>query len=310
MRYPIDNLEKWYVASGFGENRGTYLHEGEDLNLKTGGDTDLGQPLFAISAGEVTSVHRHLTGFGNHLHIRHGGEWGTVYCHYAHCQDIFVKLGDIVKEGDKVATLGKSGTDYAHLHWAVKLQPTGIDAVAKTKDDLKQWTAPIEFVTKWREKQEADITNQLTEKLLWYEKEYPLEQERLTACRSDREKLVNDNKTLTHQLEESDNQLVTLIRTLSNELGTTQNEASVVAGVRTLKQKCSDTQKALQTTQSSIDLFIAEASKGSDVPLTSLEAVLERYKLLSSGDIAPIEPIKPLIQQIIDYLTSIFKKRG
>lgn len=153
MRLPIENIDKWYNAQVFGNKTSYGFHEGIDLNLKTGGDTDLGQPLFAIANGEVTSVHSHSgkPTFGNHLHIKHTGPWGEVYSHYAHCKDILCKAGDKVTEGQTIATVGKTGTDFAHLHFAIKLQPTGIDGIAKTQDDLSKWTDPLPFIQKWAE---------------------------------------------------------------------------------------------------------------------------------------------------------------
>lgn len=154
MRLPVDNWESWYIASGFGDKRTNYIHEAVDLNLKSGGDTDLGQPLFAISDGEITSVHNHagIPTFGNHVHIQHDGPWGRVWSHSAHCQDIFVKLGDKIKEGQKIATLGKSGTQSSHLHFAIKKEPAGVDGIAKTEEDLKKWVDPIEFILEWARK--------------------------------------------------------------------------------------------------------------------------------------------------------------
>lgn len=152
MRYPQDDFKtKWYIAQGFGEQTSYGYHDGVDLNLKTGGDTDLGQPIYAIADGIVTSIHNHISTntFGNHIHIEHTGAWGKVFCHYAHCQSIVVKVGDMVKEGQVVAYVGKSGTVYAHNHWSIKREPTGIDGIAKTQDDLKKWTDPILFVEQW-----------------------------------------------------------------------------------------------------------------------------------------------------------------
>src|SRR3990167_5981945 len=105
MQLPLLNWESWYSAQGFGAKTNYGFHPGEDLNLKSGGDTDLGQPIFAISNGEVTSVHEHtaIPTFGKHLHIKHDGEWGTIYCHFAHCNEILVRVGDKVKEGQIVA---------------------------------------------------------------------------------------------------------------------------------------------------------------------------------------------------------------
>lgn len=159
MRLPVEDWDRWYNAQKFGVKTDYGYHEGDDINLKTGGDTDLGQPIYAISSGEVTSVHSH-TGkptFGKHTHVKHEGPWGVVWCHYAHCNEIFVKEGDQVLEGQRIATVGKTGTGFAHLHWAIKLQPTGVDAIAKTLDDLSKWTNPTEFVLEWSRKTNANM---------------------------------------------------------------------------------------------------------------------------------------------------------
>jgi hypothetical protein len=159
MNYPVNSWENWYSAQGFGKKTSYGFNEGEDINLKTGGDTDLGQPLLAICAGEVTSVHEH-TGqntFGKHIHIAHDGPWGRVWCHYAHCDEVLVKSGDKVQEGQVVAKVGKTGTQYAHCHWAIKKEPTGIDGIAKTEEDLKKWLPPIGFVTEWKAKMNTDL---------------------------------------------------------------------------------------------------------------------------------------------------------
>lgn len=156
MRLPFgdgtikDFKKYWRVDAEFGEKRKGYYHSGADINLKTGGNTDWGEPLRAIADGEVTSIHTHSRGFGKHIHIKHEGEWGTVWSHYAHCDNIFVGVGGFVQEGQKVATLGNSGNSKtAHLHFSIKLKPTGIDSVPKSKADLKKWTDPIAFIDKW-----------------------------------------------------------------------------------------------------------------------------------------------------------------
>lgn len=151
MKYPVQNWSEWYSAQDFGVKTSYGYHEGSDVNLKTGGDTDLGEDVLAIADGEVTSVHNHSTKptFGLHIHIKHVGPWGTVWCHYAHCNSLLVDIGQKVTKGQKIGTLGKSGTDVAHLHWAIKLQPTGIDAIAHTLEELQMWTDPIQFVEKW-----------------------------------------------------------------------------------------------------------------------------------------------------------------
>ena len=146
--YPVkDFKENWYNAQEFGNKTYYGYHEGADINLKTGGNTDLNYRIYAIADGVVTSVQELTTGFGKHIHILHEHPGGDIWCHYAHCANIFVKVGDKVQMGDRVATVGSTGNSkYAHLHWAIKLQPTEINSIAKNLTELKKWTDPIKFV--------------------------------------------------------------------------------------------------------------------------------------------------------------------
>lgn len=146
MIYPVQNFNKWYDAQSYGTKTSYGYHEGCDLNLSTGGDSDLGQALIAVADGIISSVHSHATNFGNHIHLEFKINDKTYYAHYAHCQDVYVSQGQTVKQGDIIATVGKSGTKYAHLHFAIKNQPTGVDGIAKTKEDLKKWENPLKFI--------------------------------------------------------------------------------------------------------------------------------------------------------------------
>jgi len=148
MRYPVNNWDNWYIAQGFGVQTSYGYHEGDDINLKSGGDSDLGQPLLAIADGQITSIHSHITKptFGIHLHLKINTPFGERWAHYAHCNKVYVEEGSMVIEGQPIAEVGKTGTDVAHCHFAIKKQPTGIDGIAKTKEDLLKWENPIKFI--------------------------------------------------------------------------------------------------------------------------------------------------------------------
>ena len=150
MKFPVDSFDtQWNTTAGYGFGVPTSygFHEGVDLNDNNGGNSDLGKPLYAIADYEITSVHDHATGFGKHIHYLIKGDFGERYVHYAHCNEVFVTVGQKGKEGDKLATLGNSGNStYAHLHWAIKKRATGIDSVAKTQADLEAYENPVDFV--------------------------------------------------------------------------------------------------------------------------------------------------------------------
>jgi hypothetical protein len=166
MRYPTtktgtrDEFERdWYNAQAFGNKTSYGWHEGCDYNLKTGGDTDLGQPLYAIADGTVKYYHKgsHPTkGFGLHLVVEHDTPVGKRWVHYAHCQSSnFTNTVKEVKEGEKIAEVGKSGTSWGHLHFSILKEdpanlPDGIDTYAKTLSQLHDWWEdPTAFLNTW-----------------------------------------------------------------------------------------------------------------------------------------------------------------
>ena len=162
MIYPVgdtgsqEEFERdWYIASGFGVNRGTYYHEGLDINLRTGGDTDLGREIKAISKGRIVYYHTSHANtpntFGRHLVYKIDGPWGSRWIHCAHmAPEDFKGSEQEVSEGQIIGRIGKSGTQFAHLHFAVfKTDPVqfGIDNIANTLAELHQyWDDPLLFI--------------------------------------------------------------------------------------------------------------------------------------------------------------------
>lgn len=155
MRYPHDNFpESWSLTAGyeFGDKTVYGFHDGLDVNNRLGGNSDLGLPIYAEADGVIVLVHHHVgePTFGHHFFLKVEGPWGVRFMHHGHCGNIYVNVGDIVKEGQLVATIGRSGTEYAHDHWAVCKELTG-DNVANTQEELNRlWEDPIQFIEKWK----------------------------------------------------------------------------------------------------------------------------------------------------------------
>lgn len=148
MNKPVNDWNQWYIAQGFGNPTSYGFHEGIDLNLQTGGDTDLNQPLLSIDNGKVVYYHygtHPTTNFGRHLVVRIEGAYGVRWVHYAHCTDQdFLNSVQDVRAGQMVARLGKSGTTAAHCHFSIfkvdpATLPSGIDSIAKTQQQLNDW---------------------------------------------------------------------------------------------------------------------------------------------------------------------------
>lgn len=87
------------------------MHEGVDFIA------DVGTPIFAAAGGLVTVAETHHQ-YGLTVEIDHGNDFMT---RYAHASKVFVKPGDVVQRGRKVAEVGSSGrTTGPHLHFEVR----------------------------------------------------------------------------------------------------------------------------------------------------------------------------------------------
>lgn len=103
------------VGSGFGFridpiNGQSALHTGLDFPAETG------TPIVAAAGGVVIAQEYHAA-YGNLVEIDHGNDLVT---RYAHTSKVFVKKGDIVKRGQKIAEVGSTGRSTGpHLHFEV-----------------------------------------------------------------------------------------------------------------------------------------------------------------------------------------------
>lgn len=83
-----------------------------------------GAPVIAASDGDVVYSGSSLKGYGNLIIIRHKKNFLTAY---AHNRKNLVKEGDRVVIGQRIAEMGRSGTDRVKLHFEVRLQGKPID---------------------------------------------------------------------------------------------------------------------------------------------------------------------------------------
>ena len=108
----------YYNAQKFQEND----HLGDDWNGKGGGNTDLGDPIYAIANGYVSFAKDLFSGWGKVIKIIHYNSDKTqVESLYGHCNEILIKEGDYVIKGKKIATIGTAdGLYLAHLHFEIR----------------------------------------------------------------------------------------------------------------------------------------------------------------------------------------------
>lgn len=112
----------YYNAQPFGNN----MHLGDDWNAVTGGNTDLGDPIFAIGNGLVRTTHNYGGGWGQVIWLIHCMDSSEhrpsfVTSLYAHCDTILVSQGDWVRKGQQIGTIGNANGQYlAHLHLEIR----------------------------------------------------------------------------------------------------------------------------------------------------------------------------------------------
>jgi murein DD-endopeptidase MepM/ murein hydrolase activator NlpD len=113
---PVRNENLKQMASGFGYRTDPFtkarkMHEGMDFTAKTG------TPIYATGDGVVEKADNTASGYGNHIVIRHGFGYETLY---AHLSKYKARAGQRVKRGDVIGYVGSTGRSEApHLHYEV-----------------------------------------------------------------------------------------------------------------------------------------------------------------------------------------------
>lgn len=108
----------YYNAQKFGKNN----HLGDDWNGNNGGNSDLGDPIFAIGRGYIKFAQNIGGGWGNVIRIVHFLPNEKKYeSIYAHCDSILVAEEKLIEKGDQIGTIGTAnGQYYAHLHLEIR----------------------------------------------------------------------------------------------------------------------------------------------------------------------------------------------
>ena len=115
-------------GAGFYVFRGYYPggHLGEDWNGNGGGDSDLGDPVYASGAGVVVFSEDYLRGWGNVVIVRHAyidenGRVALMDSLYVHLDRRMVRKYQLVQRGQQLGTIGTAHGRYAaHLHFEMR----------------------------------------------------------------------------------------------------------------------------------------------------------------------------------------------
>lgn len=108
---PITSVFGWRIHPITGDSR---FHSGTDLGAP------MGTPVLAAYAGKV-AIADFLGGYGLTVTIDHNK--GTQETLYAHLSEIFVKPGEVVKQGAVIGRVGSTGNSTGpHLHFELRQQ--------------------------------------------------------------------------------------------------------------------------------------------------------------------------------------------
>jgi murein DD-endopeptidase MepM/ murein hydrolase activator NlpD len=113
---PVRNENLKRMASGFGYRTDPFtkarkMHKGMDFTAKKG------TPIYATGDGVVARADNTASGYGNHIVIRHGYGYETLYGHLSKYK---CRAGQHVKRGDIIGYVGSTGRSEApHLHYEV-----------------------------------------------------------------------------------------------------------------------------------------------------------------------------------------------
>ncbi|MFI5819333.1 M23 family metallopeptidase [Streptomyces rishiriensis] len=117
----IDPVKKYTLSAGFAQAGKMWhsTHSGQDFAVPSG------TKVMAAHGGTVVKAGGNGAGdgpaYGNAIVIKHAN---GVYSQYAHLSRIEVKVGQVVKTGQKIALSGNTGNSSGpHLHFEIRTTP-------------------------------------------------------------------------------------------------------------------------------------------------------------------------------------------
>src|SRR6218665_865735 len=130
---PVSNKDLSRIASGFGYRidpvyKTIKMHAGLDFAAPQG------TPIYATADGIVSTSGNTGNGYGNHVIIRHGYGYETLY---GHMVKVKVRSGESIKRGAVIGWVGSTGKSTGpHCHYEVHKNGNKIDPVYFFYNDL------------------------------------------------------------------------------------------------------------------------------------------------------------------------------
>ena len=121
MIWPVNGA----VSSGFGKRGRRSLHSGIDIPMPKG--TYIRAARDGVVKLVASAKSRSFRGYGNVVIVDHGGGIATLY---AHCLNIEVRQGQRVRQGETLATVGRTGrATTSHVHFEVRVNGKPVDPI-------------------------------------------------------------------------------------------------------------------------------------------------------------------------------------
>jgi murein DD-endopeptidase MepM/ murein hydrolase activator NlpD len=144
---PISNKQLKQMASGFGY-RIHPIYKSQDFHPGIDFSAVQGTPIYATGDGIVERADNLAQGYGNHIVIKHGFGFETLY---GHMSKFKARAGQRVKRGEVIGYVGSTGLSTApHVHYEVIKNGEKINPINYFYNDITpaQYQQLIELASK------------------------------------------------------------------------------------------------------------------------------------------------------------------
>ncbi|MDX1442466.1 MAG: peptidoglycan DD-metalloendopeptidase family protein [Gammaproteobacteria bacterium] len=105
------------LIARFGEDNGT---GGKGVDI----EGIVGDPVVATAAGKVVYAGSGLVGYGKIIIVKHSEKYLSAY---GHNSELFVREGEQVEQGDRIAAMGRGPGNRPLLHFEIRLNGKAVD---------------------------------------------------------------------------------------------------------------------------------------------------------------------------------------